>query len=127
MCKYAFMKLCVAGIIKNKNNEILFLKRSASGYWVPPCGGVEKNEKILDALHREIYEEAGIKVKVGEIIEVWQGVHEDEPVFSVSYLCEALNDKVTLSDEHVEYKWVPVEQLQKVNTDFNVQNWLKYL
>ncbi len=123
----AWFRLCVVGIVF-KNNKFLFLKRPfPSQLWVPPCGTVRKNEKILDALHREIYEEAGIRVKVKKIVDVWQGWHDGEEVFSVSYLCEPIDDKVVVSDEHLQFKWVPLEDLNKVNTDFDITKWPKYL
>jgi 8-oxo-dGTP diphosphatase len=124
----ALIRLCVVGIVINKDKKFLFLKRLfPSDLWVPPCGGVRKREKITDALDREIFEEAGIKVKIKKIVDVWQGFHEDEEVFSVTYLCEAIDDKVNISDEHQDYKWVSAGDLHKIKTDFNVQNWPNYL
>lgn len=125
--KDAIVKLCVVAIVY-KDDKFLFLKRlSPSKYWCPPCGGVRFKEKITDALHREVFEEAGIKVKIIKIVDAWQGIHENQEVFSLSYLCEAQEDKITISDEHQDYKWVNIADLTKINTDFDVSKWSEYL
>ena len=47
------------GIIQNNLNEFLFIYRN--GYWDLPKGKVEKNEKLVYAAKREIFEECGLK------------------------------------------------------------------
>lgn len=47
------------GIIQNNLNESLFIYRN--GYWDLPKGKVEKNEKLVYAAKREIFEECGLK------------------------------------------------------------------
>ncbi len=122
--------LCVVGIVL-KDDKCLMLKRpSPSTFWVPPCGGVRTGENIIDALHREVLEEAGIKVKVGSLVEVWQGRHEEDKednVFSVTYLCKALTHDVVISDEHEDYRWVPIKELSQITTDFDVKKWPEYI
>lgn len=50
-------------------NKKIMLGR-VSGKYDLPGGGVEKHEKIEDALKRECFEETGIDVEVGEIVDV---------------------------------------------------------
>jgi len=47
------------GIVKNKDNEILFIYRK--GKWDLPKGKIKKNEKIEKGAVREVCEETGIK------------------------------------------------------------------
>jgi hypothetical protein len=47
------------GIIKNNLNECLFIYRN--GFWDLPKGKVEKNENLIYAAKREIFEECGLK------------------------------------------------------------------
>ncbi|HEY5705242.1 MAG TPA: NUDIX domain-containing protein [Terrimicrobiaceae bacterium] len=49
-------------ILQNSSGEILVCERSDwSGCWQFPQGGVKKGETLLDALHREVEEELGLK------------------------------------------------------------------
>lgn len=55
-----------AGVVVNENNEILMAKDNDAG-WVFPGGIVENGENIIDAVKREIIEETGIEIEVGEL------------------------------------------------------------
>lgn len=50
--------VAAGGLVKNDENEILFIKRN--GKWDLPKGGIENNEKIEDAALRETEEETGV-------------------------------------------------------------------
>lgn len=49
-------------IIKNK--RVLLAKAHMHGLWELPGGGVELNERIFEALYREVYEETGYQITV---------------------------------------------------------------
>ncbi len=51
--------VAAGGIVKNKENQILFIYRK--GKWDLPKGKIEKNEKIDEGALREVIEETGIK------------------------------------------------------------------
>ena len=50
------------GLVKNENNEYLFIKRL--GKWDLPKGKLEKGEKMRETALREVEEECGIKIDV---------------------------------------------------------------
>jgi NAD+ diphosphatase len=55
----------VAAIIRNRNGEILFIKRKldpAKGTWSVPGGFVDNYEPLETALKREVNEEAGVNI-----------------------------------------------------------------
>lgn len=55
-----------AGIVTNDTDEVLMVKTYNYG-WVFPGGQVEVGENVIDAVKREIMEEAGIEIEVGEV------------------------------------------------------------
>ena len=60
--------IAAGGIIKNNQNEILFIFRK--GKWDLPKGKIEKNEKIDQGALREVIEETGIKkVKIDKFFD----------------------------------------------------------
>lgn len=60
-------------ILQNNNNEICVIKSEKYGYMQIPGGGIDDEETIIDALHREIKEETGFLITdtkpIGYILE----------------------------------------------------------
>ena len=59
----------VVGLVWNRQNELLFCKMPDNrgvfpDQWGLPGGGIEPNEKMTDALKRELKEELGIKKSI---------------------------------------------------------------
>eukprot|EP00116_Pleurobrachia_bachei_P014377 sb/3474639/ len=54
----------VAAVILNNDNKILMIqeaKSSCHGLWYLPAGRVEKGESLVEAVKREVEEEAGVQ------------------------------------------------------------------
>lgn len=99
----------IAGLIFNDRGEVLIAQRQ-SGKWEFPGGKLEKNEDHISCLVRELREELGIDVMVGDR---FAEVSHDYPTFSVEltlYNIESFDGK-PLSIVHRSIKWVPVDQL----------------
>lgn len=63
--------------------------RNERGLWEFPGGSVEFGEKLADALRREMEEEFGIRISVGELLDVADHIlpEEGQHWVSPSYLC----------------------------------------
>lgn len=100
--------------------ELLLLRRASSGRhagtWETVSGSIESGETPPEAAHREVVEETGLRRG-----SLWNLSHVESfywhqrghvaliPVFV--WLVEGAGDAVTLSDEHVESDWLPLEQV----------------
>lgn len=62
----------VYGLVRNGEHVLLVRVRSTGKYYLPG-GGVERGERIEEALRREVREETGIEVEVGRFLRF----HED--------------------------------------------------
>ncbi len=104
-----------AGIIFTNGESILLLKRAKSadhhGTWCMPGGKTEQGEVPIETARRECKEEIGSSP--GE-----QFARFDEKdghhVFTV-FLFKTEPFDVKLSDEHDEFKWVPIQEIETLD------------
>ncbi|MFZ1719828.1 MAG: NUDIX domain-containing protein [Candidatus Moraniibacteriota bacterium] len=104
--------IAVKGIIRRKDGKILILKRSVSDdhlpeVWETVGGGMDTEETPQEALQREIREETGLEVSVGEPFNVFTFRKQTgEFKVGITFLCDTEDDTVVLSHEHSEYRWI---------------------
>ncbi len=67
--------------------------KNERGLWEFPGGAVERGERLADALRREIREEYGIEIQVGELLDVVDHILPEEGQHWVSpaYLCRIVS------------------------------------
>lgn len=120
--------LAVVGILVCENKTLLLHRTFAPICWTPPGGHVEANETLIDAVHREVYEETGIRCRIIMPIDIWHGEHDAIPIESISFVCECDTSVVRLSNEHDDFRWVDIAEIEnwKHATDFDVSKWDKF-
>mgnify|MGYP001162179849 FL=1 len=105
-------------VYKKSNNgfDFLILKRADTKIyehlWQGVAGKIEKNEKSWQAAIRELKEETGLKpqkIFIADHVSKFYEAHQDRINFVPVFGIEVNNDKVILSDEHCDYKWVNFE------------------
>lgn len=102
-----------------KTGKILLLKRSekkdfSGGIWEYTTGRLNQFEEPEDGLRREIREEAGIEVEIVKPISIYhifrgEKTAENELV-GIIYWCRTDAEKLFLSEEHTDFKWVSAEE-----------------
>lgn len=72
-----FKKRAACVCVKNENEtEVLLISSSRNNnHWIVPGGGIEDNENPEDAAAREVYEEAGVKGRLGRFLGVFESVN----------------------------------------------------
>ena len=110
-CGFAITK-CVDNV-----NQYLLLKKKQYGLWEIPKGKIEKDESELETAFREIEEECGIKKDNLEVNLNMKKVYrhftpKGKEKTLIFWLARLIKDDivVTLSEEHVDYKWVTAEE-----------------
>lgn len=94
--------LCVRMNYANKN-------------WTTPGGRVERGEKPSKALEREVREETGFNVSVGDLIGIYAKPYEDDIV--LSFEAHILSREEWKPNEEItEVRWFPSHALPKEMT-----------
>lgn len=117
----------VGGLVKNHEGKILMVKDPVRG-WELPGGQVEVGETLTDAFKREIKEETGIDIEVGNLISVssnigvgiqYDGVSPIPTIVTFGFNAKAISGELTTSEETLEVKWVVKDQvLDLIDADF---------
>lgn len=114
--EYPKRPIAAASALVVWQNEILLVKRAFSpgyGKWSLPGGLIELGETARDTAAREVYEECGVKIEVGNVIETVDGIvyksnkvrfHYVILVFNGRYVSGVLRN----SPENLDARWVPL-------------------
>ncbi len=101
------------------DGKILMLKRSDNKKWTMPGGTLEFGESLIDCAVREVKEEAGLEVKITDIIGTYTDPNivvsysdgEVRQEFTVLYFGEYLGGKVSMDEESTEYQWININDV----------------
>ena len=125
------------GAIIVDNRGRLFLARRGTkaknerGLWEFPGGSVEFGETMADALRREMWEEFGIEITVGKLLDVVDNILKEEGQHWVSptYLCTiaAGEPHIREPEKCAEIGWFPPDAVPKELTQISRENLTHYL
>lgn len=114
----------VGGVVFN-GGKVLIVKRGSEpsyGRWSIPGGLVNLGETAAEACAREVAEETGIIVKVGEVVDVCDYIERDDDgrvrfhYVIIDFLAEPVGGSLRAGSDALDAKFVDVEEL--MNYDF---------
>ena len=107
-------------IFRRSKNSLRFLILKRSGYtkyypgiWQIVTGTVEKNEPYYKTAVRESVEETNVKIKnfyAFSKLNVFYSPLKDTINLVPVFIIEAVDDEVTLSNEHTEFEWLTLNK-----------------
>jgi 8-oxo-dGTP diphosphatase len=108
----------VVAVIVDEQERVVLTRRGIPpflGQWVMPGGKIGLGEPMRLALRREVREEVGIDVTVGDLVDVYErvapGADNDHHVI-LFYRCQPSRPELTANpDEVAEALWVPRREL----------------
>jgi len=109
----------VGGVVLRGGRALLIRRGSAplKGEWSIPGGTLELGETLEEGVKRELEEETGLKVEVGELIEVFERIVPDESgrlkyhFVILDYLCSAEDGIARAASDVTDVAWAQEEEL----------------
>lgn len=110
----------VAKIFIMRGDSILLLLSKHLNKWHLPGGHVHQDETFEMGLKREVEEETGCKIKF---------YHKIKPIRNnvCLFIGKLYPGVIKISDEHLKYAWIPLDQAMNLNVCKFTQKDIRYL
>ena len=121
------------GAITIKDGKVLLVKRGvepSKGLWAIPGGTLKLGETLQECAAREIMEETGIQIKVGDCIYVFDFIERDNErkikfhYVIVDFAAEYVAGVPQGADDALEARWLSPEEFKKLPVAKNTMNAL---
>lgn len=118
------MKLAIGvkAFIINDEKKVLvlregkYLEGTNEGKWDVPGGRINSEETLFEGLKREVAEECGLTIEMGNLLHVQENFPkingEDFHVVRIFYSAKYIAGEVRLSGDHNAYEWVSPDSLE---------------
>lgn len=111
----------VGGVIVAHGRTLLIRRGHPplKGEWSIPGGTLELGETLQEGARREVMEETGIEVRVGELIEIFDPVFRDKEgriryhFVIADDLCQAVSGEASAGGDVTAVAWAREEELEK--------------
>lgn len=107
------------GAVIVRDDELLMVKRGndpGKGLWSLPGGRVESGEYLADALRREVAEETGLDVTVGDLVGIFEVVGDPHYVV-LDFFARAEKEAhaVAAASDVDDVRWVPLDRVAELD------------
>lgn len=120
--EYPSRPILGVGVVVQKNDSILLIQRGQEpgrGMWSLPGGGVDLGERLQDAARREVQEECGVQVKIGEVVQAFDLIQRDAAgrvqyhYVIVDFAARYLTGNLHAASDVMDARWVASSELSQ--------------
>ena len=113
----------VSGILPVRPDGRMLLLQRPAGTWEPPAGRLRPGECFESGAVRELYEETGMLVAPRRILATWVGeAPGGRSLAAVTFIGRTEVGEVRLSDEHLDHRWVTLDEWLALPSWWSPQN-----
>lgn len=121
--EYPAAPILAVGVVVLDRDRILLIRRNkepSMGLWTFPGGAVELGEGVRDAARREVCEETGLEVEIGEVATVVDAVHRDghgEILYHyviLDFFARPIRGELQAGSDVSEVRWVGREEVESL-------------
>ncbi|MGE5114667.1 MAG: NUDIX hydrolase [Acidobacteriaceae bacterium] len=107
------------GAVVVNGGRALVVRRATEplkGEWSIPGGMLELGEKLREGIAREVREETGLEVEVGEVLDVFDSIFPDSEgrmqyhYVLIDFLCRPVTGELCASSDVSDARWVTGEK-----------------
>jgi ADP-ribose pyrophosphatase YjhB (NUDIX family) len=109
----------VGAVIVDQGRVLLVCRATEplKGEWSVPGGMLELGEKLSHGVRREVFEETGLHIELGEVLDVFDSIFRDEHgrtqyhYVLIDYLCRLISGEAKAGSDVSAVKWVREDEL----------------
>ncbi|MCL4396716.1 MAG: NUDIX hydrolase [Chloroflexi bacterium] len=117
---YPERPICAVGVVVRKEGAALLIRRGnppRQGDWSLPGGAVELGETLREAADREVLEECGVEITLGDLVDTFEFVVRDGEgrvqfhYVILDYVANYHDGILRPASDVVDAQWVPLSAL----------------
>ncbi|MFI5115903.1 MAG: NUDIX hydrolase [Terriglobales bacterium] len=118
------------GAVIIHGDRVLLVRRATEplkGEWSVPGGVLELGEKLRQGVRREVWEETGLQVEPGDVLDVFDSIFRDGQgrtqyhYVLIDYLCRPVSGETKPGSDVSEVRWVREKDLAAIRLPESVE------
>ncbi|HZD22807.1 MAG TPA: NUDIX hydrolase [Acidimicrobiia bacterium] len=104
----------VGVVVIDDKGRLLLIQRGhepQKGLWAIPGGKVEFGETMKAAARREVIEETGLDVDIGEVVWVGEVIEDTHHLVLIDFAGSQTGGVLSAADDAVDVRWVPLDEV----------------
>ncbi len=117
----------VGAVVRDQVGRLLVVRRGqapAAGRWTLPGGKVKPGERLSHALAREVREETGLEVEVGDLVGVAEAITERGHYVIIDYHVSVVGGELMAGDDAAKVAWMGRAELAAAGTTEGLLHFL---
>ena len=121
--EYPAQPVTGVGVVVWHGDRVLLVQRARpprQGQWSLPGGGLQLGETLEDAARREVREEAGLEIELGEVIATLDLIERDVDgrvryhYVLIDFVAEAAGAELRPGDDAAAARWFTLEEAERL-------------